>query len=67
LAVAAPSVLAGALSSIEFIAVLNPHHLPIDSECVHQPYQSGGVEAEDPIEKLQVVLGQRGKGYAELL
>ena len=61
---AAPSVLAGALSSIEFIAVLNPHHLPIDSECVHQPYQSGGVEAEDPIEKLQVVLGQRGKGYA---
>ena len=64
---AAPSVLAGALSSIEFIAVLNPHHLPIDSECVHQPYQSGGVEAEDPIEKLQVVLGQRGKGYAGLL
>lgn len=64
---AAPSVLPGALSSIEFIAVLNPHHLPIDSECVHQPYQSGGVEAEDPIEKLQVVLGQRGKGYAVLL
>jgi hypothetical protein len=47
--------------------VLNPHHLPIESECVHQPYQSGGVEAADPIEKLQVVLEQRGKGYAVLL
>jgi hypothetical protein len=65
--VAAPPVLPGALSVIEFIAVLNPHHLPIDSECVHQPYQSGGVEAADPIEKLQVVLEQCGKGYAGLL
>ncbi len=64
---AAPPVLPGALSVIEFIAVLNPHHLPIDSECVHQPYQSGGVEAADPIGKLQVVLEHRGIGYAGLL
>ena len=64
---ATPAGLPGALSEIDLITVLNPHHLPNESECVHQSYQSGGVEAADPIENRQVVVEHRGKDYAALL